>query len=74
MPFEEQTISIFAGTNGYIDSIEVARVGEYEEQMLAYFRSNQADILDDIRETKKFDGDIKDRTVAALDAFAKQFA
>ncbi|MEO1603635.1 MAG: F0F1 ATP synthase subunit alpha, partial [Pseudomonadota bacterium] len=74
MPFEEQTISIFAGTNGYIDSIEVARVGEYEEQMLAFFRTSHADVLSDIRETKKFDGDIKDRTVAALDTFAKQFA
>jgi len=74
MPFEEQTISIFAGTNGYIDSVAVERVNEYEEQMLAFFRSNHADILGDIRETKKFDGDIKDRTVAALDAFAKQFA
>ena len=74
MPFEEQTVSIFAGTNGYIDGVEVARVGEYEEQMLAFFRANHADVLSDIRETKKFDGDIKDRTVAALDTFAKQFA
>ncbi len=74
MPFEEQTVSIYAGTNGYIDSVEVSRVGQYEEQMLAFFRSNHADILSDIRETKKFEGDIKDRTVAALDAFAKQFA
>ena len=74
MPFEEQTVSIFAGTNGYVDAVDVNRVGEYEEQMLAFIRANHADILDDIRETKKFEGDIKDRTVAALDTFAKQFA
>ncbi|UAB77542.1 F0F1 ATP synthase subunit alpha [Erythrobacter sp. SCSIO 43205] len=73
MPFEEQTVSIFAGTNGYIDSVAVERVGEYEEQMLAYFRSEHADILKTIRETGKFD-DVKDATVAALEAFAKQFA
>src|SRR6056297_3231674 len=35
MPFEEQTVSIFAGTNGFIDEIAVDRVNEYEEQMLA---------------------------------------
>ncbi len=74
MPFEEQTVSIFAGTNGYIDDVDVARVGEYEEQMLAFIRSEHSDILTDIRESKKFEGDVKDRTVAALEAFAKQFA
>ncbi|MEL7219581.1 MAG: F0F1 ATP synthase subunit alpha, partial [Pseudomonadota bacterium] len=74
MPFEEQTVSIFAGTNGYIDEVAVERVGEYEEQMLAHFRAEHADILGEIRESKKFEGDVKDRTVAALEAFAKQFA
>ena len=74
MPFEEQTVSIFAGTNGYVDGVDVARVGEYEEQMLAFFRGEHADILKDIRESGKFEGDVKDRTVAALEAFAKQFA
>ena len=74
MPFEEQTVSIFAGTNGYVDSVDVARVGEYEEQMLAFFRGEHADILKDIRESGKFEGDVKDRTVAALETFAKQFA
>ena len=74
MPFEEQTVSIFAGTNGYLDSVATDRVTEYETQMLSFMRHEHADILKDIRETKKFEGEIKDRTVAALDAFAKQFA
>ena len=59
LPFEEQTVSIFAGTNGYIDSVPVERVTDYEEQMLAYLRSEHADILKDIRETGKFEDDIK---------------
>ena len=76
MPFEEQTVSIFAGTNGYIDDVAVERVGEYEEQMLAFFRSEHAGMCSKtIRDTRsKFEGDVKDATVAALDAFAKQFA
>ncbi|GAB5349933.1 F0F1 ATP synthase subunit alpha [Alteriqipengyuania sp. 357] len=74
MPFEEQTVSIFAGTNGYLDDVAVDRVTEYETQMLSFMRHEHADVLKDIRETKKFEGDIKDRTVSALDAFAKQFA
>ena len=74
MPMEEQVLSIFAGTNGYLDSVATDRVTEYETQMLSFMRHEHADILKDIRETKKFEGEIKDRTVAALDAFAKQFA
>ena len=74
MPFEEQTVSIFAGTNGYLDKVAVDRVTEYEAEMLSWMRAENGDILRDIRETEKFEGDVKDRTVAALDKFAKQFA
>src|SRR3546814_3024948 len=31
MPFEEQTASIFAGTNGYLDAVAVGDVSRYEE-------------------------------------------
>ncbi len=74
MPFEEQTVSIFAGTNGYLDTIAVDRVNEYESGMLSFMRSEHSDILDTIRTSTKFEGDTKDATVKALDAFAKQFA
>jgi F-type H+-transporting ATPase subunit alpha len=74
MPFEEQTVSIFAGTNGFIDDVAVDRVNEYEDAMLSYFRAEHADVLKEIRDSKKFEGDVKDKTVAALEAFAKQFA
>ncbi len=37
-------------------------------------RSEHADILATIRTSTKFEGDTKDATVKALDAFAKQFA
>ena len=74
MPFEEQTVSIFAGTNGYLDNVATDRVTEYETQMLSFMRHEHADILKDIRESKKFEGETADKTKAALDAFAKQFA
>ncbi|NBC89108.1 MAG: F0F1 ATP synthase subunit alpha, partial [Alphaproteobacteria bacterium] len=74
MPFEEQTVSIYAGTNGYLDDVPVNRVTDYEEQMLAFMRSEHGDVLDEIRTTQKFEDDTKAKVVAALDAFAKQFA
>jgi F-type H+-transporting ATPase subunit alpha len=74
MPFEEQTVSIFAGTNGFLDAVPVNRVTEYEESMLAYMRSEHADVLALIRDSKEFGAEAKDKTVKALEAFAKQFA
>lgn len=74
LPFEEQTLSIFAGTNGYLDALPVDRVTEYEAAMLSFMRSEHADVLALIRDTKDFGDDAKAKTVAALDQFAKQFA
>ena len=74
MPFEEQTAAIFAGTNGYLDSVAVNDVTRYEAAMLAYLRSDHADVLKTIRETKDLGDDAKKGLVAALDAFAKIFA
>ena len=74
MPFEEQTASIFAGTNGYLDNVATTDVSRYEQAMLAYLRSDHADVLKAIRDTKDLGDDAKKGLVAALDAFAKIFA
>ena len=74
MPFEEQTVSIFAGTNGYIDDVPVDRVTDYEAQMLSFMRSEHAGVLEEIRTTGKFEDDTKNKVVDALKTFAKQFA
>jgi F-type H+-transporting ATPase subunit alpha len=74
MPFEEQTVSIYAGTNGFLDAIPVKSVNEYESQMLDYMRREHGAVLTEIRTSKKFEGEVADKTKAALEAFAKQFA
>ncbi|HTN14533.1 MAG TPA: F0F1 ATP synthase subunit alpha, partial [Sphingomonadaceae bacterium] len=74
LSFEEQTVSIFAGTNGYLDAIQVGDVTRYESEMLSFMRQSHADVLGLIRDTKEFGDEAKAKTVAALDAFAKQFA
>ncbi|HMO73970.1 MAG TPA: F0F1 ATP synthase subunit alpha [Sphingopyxis sp.] len=74
MPFEEQTASIFAGTNGYLDTVATTDVSRYEQAMLAYLRSDHADVLKTIRDTRDLGDDAKKALVAALDAFAKIFA
>jgi F-type H+/Na+-transporting ATPase subunit alpha len=74
MPVEEQVASIFAGTKGFIDSIEVGAVTRYEAAMLTYLRSEHGDILKTIRETKQLDDDTAKKLGDALTQFGKQFA
>ena len=72
--FEEQTAVIFAGTQGYLDAVPVNRVTEYEAELLSFLRTQHADLLTLIRDTKDLGDEAKGKLVAALDAFDKQFA
>jgi F-type H+-transporting ATPase subunit alpha len=74
MPFEEQTVSIFAGTNGYLDAVAVQDVTRYEREMLADLRHNNAGVLDAIRGERDLSDDTKGKLKSALDQFAKTFA
>src|SRR5213078_1147944 len=57
MPVEDQTVSIFAGTNGYLDNVPVQDVVRYEAAMLSFLRSDKPKILKAIRDTKALDDD-----------------
>jgi F-type H+-transporting ATPase subunit alpha len=74
LPFEEQTVSIFAGTQGFIDAVAVQDVVRYEQAMLADMRANHADILTAIRDSKDLSDDTRAKLKDALTAFAKTFA
>src|SRR5438105_4430438 len=51
MPVEEQVVSIFAGTNGYLDDVPVADVRRFETELLDFVRTRHNDILNTIRTT-----------------------
>ncbi|MBT25628.1 MAG: F0F1 ATP synthase subunit alpha [Rhodobacteraceae bacterium] len=66
---------IFAGTNGYLDNVDVKEVGRYEAGLLAHLRSKHADLLADITENdRKVKDELADKVKAALDEFAADFA
>jgi len=69
MPVEEQVVSIFAGTNGYLDPIPVEDVGRYEEELLLFMKTRHGALLEQIRET----GALPDGLDEAVTAFADQF-
>jgi F-type H+-transporting ATPase subunit alpha len=68
MPVEEQVVVIYAGTRGYLDSIPVGDVRRFETELLEFFRTQHADVLEGIRTS----GEIAD--VEAFEALIKDFA
>ncbi len=67
---------IFAGTNGYLDKIDVKDVGRFEAGLLTFLRTKKADFLQWITdEDPKFKGgEPVEKMKAALDEFASTFA
>ena len=62
MAIEQQVVVIYAGTKGYLDKVDVARIGEYEEGLLKEVDSS---ILDAIR-TEGSISDALDKKIAAF--------
>src|SRR5881396_2421168 len=71
---EEQVVSIFAGTQGFLDSVDVKDVVRYEASMLNFLRSDKPKILKAIRDTKALDDDTSKALKEALTGFGKTFA
>ena len=68
---EEQVVSIWAGTRGHLDGVDVSDVGRFEADLLDWFRTRHADVLAGIQETGKIDDE--DAFEAAIAAFTEQF-
>jgi len=69
MAVEEQVVSIFAGTNGYVDDVDVRDVRRFESEMLDYMRTRHSDLLGTIRSSGALpEGDALANAVAGFKA------
>ena len=71
---EEQVVSVYAGTRGYLDGIAVSDVGRFERELLARMHSKHAGILDAIRTKKALSSELEAELKDAIESFAKTFA
>jgi F-type H+-transporting ATPase subunit alpha len=69
MPVERQVVSVWAGTNGYLDDVPVGDVGRFESEFLDFIGRSHGGIYDSIRET----GALSDDTAVALKDVVGEF-
>jgi F-type H+-transporting ATPase subunit alpha len=74
MPFEEQVVSIFAGVNGFIDTVPAKEVTRFEASLLAHVRADHAHLLTAIRDSKDLSADTTAALKTLIAAFVKSFA
>merc|ERR1711871_255006 len=73
MPTEEQVISIYAGTKGYLDQISVNDVQKFEKSMIQSIKDKKPEILSKIRAEKLLSEDTEKELKDFLDEFIKVF-
>jgi len=72
-PVERQVVSIWAGTNGYVDIVPVADVRRFETEFLDFLGRSHQGIYDAILQSGKLEDDTVEQLKAAIGEFTKQF-
>jgi F-type H+-transporting ATPase subunit alpha len=74
LKMEEQVVSIYAGVNGYLDTLPVNKVKSFEDGLLRVFRDKHKEVLEAIRSEKAISDATMPKLKAGVDAYAKSFA
>ena len=69
---QDQVASIWAGTNGYLDDLEVSEVLSFESGLLDYLRANST-VLDEIAATGELSKETEEALRTAVETFHSQW-
>ena len=71
MSVAQQSLSIFAADRGYMDDVEVEKIGSFEEALHGYFTSEKADLEKSINDTGDWNDDIEKQFIEVVEQFKK---
>jgi F-type H+-transporting ATPase subunit alpha len=74
LPVEEQVVAIFAGVRGYLDKIDVGRIGAFESQFVNELKAKEPAVMEAIRRDGELKPDTEKKLTEFLDNFTKTFA
>ncbi|HEY1454929.1 MAG TPA: hypothetical protein VGG31_00415, partial [Candidatus Dormibacteraeota bacterium] len=69
----EQVAVLYAGTQGFIDKVPVARVREWEAGFIRFLKAEESDLLATIEKQKALDDKLFERLKSAISTFNHQF-
>ena len=69
MTVAQMAVSLFAVDRGYMDDIELDKVGDFETALQAHMDSSQSDFMKSINDNPEFNEEVETKLKAALDEF-----
>ncbi len=69
LPFEEQTVVIYAAVNGFFEKVSVEMVSETEKGLLEFLHTEHKDILETIRKSRELGEESEKKLREALQSF-----
>ncbi len=73
VPLGQQVAAIYAGTQGHLDKVPVARVREWETDFARFLKAERPGVLEEIEAKKALDDNLFDRLKAAISTFNHRF-
>jgi len=76
IPYEvtDQILSIFAGTQGYLDDLPLPQVADFEQQMLRFFHDEHPELGEEIQRTGVLNEELDRKIREAITEFKRRFA
>ncbi|MDA8781697.1 F0F1 ATP synthase subunit alpha [Porticoccaceae bacterium] len=65
----EMGVMVYAADNGYLQAVEVSKIGDFEAALLSYMKAEHGDLMDQINQSGDYNDDIGAGFKAALDKF-----
>jgi F-type H+-transporting ATPase subunit alpha len=62
-------VMVYAADNGYLQTVEVSKIGDFEAALLSYMKAEHADLMAQINASGDYNDDIAAGFKAALDKF-----
>jgi F-type H+-transporting ATPase subunit alpha len=73
VPVEKQVVIIFAGTSGLLDDLVVEQIRPFEAELNRFLDTSQTALLQEIREKKTLDDQVKAKLNTMLKEFKERF-
>ncbi|MFT5726003.1 MAG: F-type H+-transporting ATPase subunit alpha [Desulforhopalus sp.] len=73
LPMEKQVTILYAGSNGYLDTLPIDTLADYENELYSYIESNEPSVFSDLVEEEKFTDAIKEKLNKVLTSFGDTF-
>jgi len=73
LTWQQQTVILFAGTQGYLDQFEIDQIRGFEDGLYSYLESGQSGLMEELTKKKQLDDEIKKKLHDALKEYSENF-